>query len=65
MSLKSDFINEHGWIEVNDHNFPPSHNVISKGDRRIVLKYENDGTVQASGYALSDGDLILWVVVFI
>lgn len=55
MSLKSDLINEHGWIEVNEHNFPPERSVITKGDRRIVLKYNNDGTIQASGYAISDG----------
>lgn len=55
MSLKSDLINEHGWIEVNDHNFPPERSVITKGNRRIVLKYNDDGTIQASGYAISDG----------
>lgn len=55
MSLKSDLINEHGWIEVNEHNFPPECSVITKGDRRIVLKYNDDGTIQASGYATSDG----------
>lgn len=55
MYLKSDLINEHGWIEVNEHNFPPEHSVITKGDRRIVLKYNDDGTIQAIGYAISDG----------
>lgn len=55
MSLKSDLINEHGWIAVNEHNFPPERSVITKGDRRIVLKYNDDGTIQASGYAISDG----------
>lgn len=55
MSLKSDLINEYGWIEVNEHNFPPERSVITKGDRRIVLKYNDDGTIQASGYAISDG----------
>ena len=55
MSLKYDFINNHGWTEVSEHNFPPERNVITKGDRRIVLKYNDDGTIQASGYAISDG----------
>lgn len=55
MSLKSDLINEHGWIEVSENNFPPEHSVITKGDRRIVLKYNDDGTIQAIGYAISDG----------
>ena len=55
MSLKNDFINNHGWTEVNVHNFPPERSVITKGDRRIVLKYNADGTIQASGYAISDG----------
>lgn len=55
MSLKSDLISEHGWVEVNEHNFPPERSVITKGDRRIVLKYNDDGTIQASGYAISDG----------
>lgn len=55
MSLKSDLINEYGWIEVNEHNFPPERSVITKGDRRIVFKYNDDGTIQASGYAISDG----------
>ena len=55
MSIKSDLINEHGWIEVNEHNFPPERSVITKVDRRIVLKYNDDGTIQASGYAISDG----------
>lgn len=55
MSLKSELINEYGWIEVNEHNFPPERSVITKGDRRIVLKYNDDGTIQASGYAISDG----------
>lgn len=55
MSLKSDLINEHGWIEVSENNFPPERSVITKGDRRIVLKYNDDGTIQASGYAISDG----------
>ena len=55
MSIKSDLIKEHGWIEVNEHNFPPERSVITKGDRRIVLKYNDDGTIQTSGYAISDG----------
>lgn len=55
MSIKSDLINEHGWIEVSEHNFPPERSVITKGDRRIVLKYNDDGTIQAIGYAISDG----------
>ena len=54
MSLKYDLIKEHGWIEVNEHNFPPERSVITKGDRRIVLKYNDDGTIQASRYAISD-----------
>jgi hypothetical protein len=54
MSLKYDFINN-GWTEINVHNFPPERSVITKGDRRIVLKYNDDGTIQASGYAISDG----------
>lgn len=55
MFLKYDFINNHGWTEVSEHNFPPERSVIAKGDRRIVLKYNDDGTIQASGYAISDG----------
>lgn len=55
MSIKSDLINEYGWIEVNEHNFLTERSVITKGDRRIVLKYNDDGTIQASGYAISDG----------
>lgn len=55
MPLKSDLINEHGWLEVNEHNFPSECSVITKGDRRIVLKYNDDGTIQAIGYAISDG----------
>lgn len=55
MSLKYDFINNHGWTEINVHNFPPERSVITKGDRHIVLKYNDDGTIQASGYAISDG----------
>ena len=55
MSLKSDLINEHSWLEVSEHNFPPERSVIAKGDRRIVLKYNDDSTIQASGYAISDG----------
>lgn len=55
MSLKNDFINNHGWTEINAHIFPPERSVITKGDRRIVLKYNDDGTIQASGYAISDG----------
>lgn len=55
MSLEADLINEHGWTMVNEHNFPPERSVITKGDRRIVFKYNDDGTVQASGYAISDG----------
>ena len=55
MSLKSDLISENGWVEVSEHNFPPERSVITKGDRRIVLKYNDDGTIQASGYAISDG----------
>lgn len=54
MSLKYDFINN-GWTEINVHNFPPERSVIAKGDRRIVLKYNDDGTIHASGYAISDG----------
>lgn len=54
MSLKYDFINNHDWTEINVHNFPPERSVITKGDRRIVLKYNDDGTIQASGYAISD-----------
>lgn len=54
MSIKSELINEYGWIEVNEHNFPPERSVITKGDRRIVLKYNDDGTIQAIGYAISD-----------
>lgn len=54
MSLKSDLINKHGWIEVSEHNFPPERSVITKRDRRIVLKYNDDGTIQAIGYAISD-----------
>lgn len=55
MSLKGDFINDHGWEEVIEHNFPSERSVITKGDRRIALKYNDDGTVQASGYAISNG----------
>lgn len=55
MSLKHDFINNNGWTEVNTHNFPPERSVLTKVDRRIVLKYNDDGTIQASGYAISDG----------
>lgn len=55
MSLKSDLINEHGWVDVSEHNFPPERSVITKGDRRIVLKYNDDGTIQAICYAISDG----------
>lgn len=55
MSLKYDFINDHGWLEVIEHNFQPERSVLTKGDRRIVLKYNGDGTIQASGYAISDG----------
>lgn len=55
MSIKFDLINEHGWIEVSEHNFPPERSVITKGDRRIVLKNNDDGTIQAIGYAISDG----------
>lgn len=55
MSLKSDLINGSGWLDVTEHNFPPEHSVLTKGDRRIVLKYNDDGTIQASGYAISDG----------
>lgn len=55
MSLKYDFINNHGWTEIDVHNFPLERSVITKGDRRIVLKYNDDGTIQASGYAISDG----------
>lgn len=54
MSIKSDLINGHGWLEVIEHNFPPERSVITKGDRRIVLKYNDDGTIQARGYAISD-----------
>lgn len=55
MSLKSDLISKHGWVEVSDHIFPSECSVITTGDRRIVLKYNDDGTIQASGYAISDG----------
>ena len=55
MSLKNDFINNHGWTEINVHIFPPECSVITKGDRRIALKYNDDGIIQASGYAISDG----------
>lgn len=55
MPLKYDLINEHGWTEVSEHNFPPECSVLTKGDRRIVLKYNDDGTIQTSGYAISDG----------
>nr|DAN28791.1 MAG TPA: hypothetical protein [Caudoviricetes sp.] len=55
MTLKYDFIDNHGWTEINVHNFPPERSVLTKGDRRIVLKYNDDGTIQASGYAISDG----------
>lgn len=55
MSLKSDLINGSGWLDVTEHNFPPEHSVLTKGDRRIVLKYNDDGTIQASCYAISDG----------
>ena len=55
MYLKYDFINNHGWTEIDVHNFPLERSVVTKGDRRIVLKYNDDGTVQASGYAISDG----------
>lgn len=55
MSLKHDFINNNGWTEVNTHNFPPERSVLTKVDRRIVLKYNDDGTIQARGYAISDG----------
>lgn len=54
MSLKSDLISKHGWVEVSEHIFPSERSVITKGDRRIVLKYNDDGTIQASGYAISD-----------
>ena len=55
MSLKSDFINDHDWEEVIEHNFPPEISVLTKCDRRIVIKYNDGGTVQASGYAISNG----------
>lgn len=55
MSLEFDLINEYGWERVNEHNFQPEHSVLTKGDRRIVLKYNDDGTIQARGYAISDG----------
>lgn len=55
MSIKYDLISEHGWVEVSEHIFPSERSVITKGDRRIVLKHNDDGTVQASGYAISDG----------
>ena len=55
MYLKHDFINNHGWTEIYVHNFPLERSVITKGDRCIVLKYNDDGTIQASGYAISDG----------
>lgn len=65
MSLKSDLINEHGWIEVNEHNFLPERSVLTKGDRRIVLKYNGDGTIQASGYAITDGLNSMWLGVYL
>ena len=55
MSLKYDFINNHGWTEVSERIFPPECSVITKGDRRIVLKYNDDGAIQASGYAITGG----------
>ena len=55
MSLKYDFINNHGWTEIDVHNFPSERSMLTKGDRRIVLKYNGDGTIQTSGYAISDG----------
>lgn len=55
MSIEFDLINEYGWERVNKHNFPPERSVITKGDRRIVLKHNDDMTIQASGYAISEG----------
>lgn len=55
MSPEFDLINEYGWERVNEHNFPPERSVIAKGDRRIVIKHNDDMTIQASGYAISDG----------
>lgn len=55
MSIKSDLINDNGWTEINVHNYPPERITLTKGDRRIVLKYNDDGTIQAGSYAISDG----------
>lgn len=55
MSLKIDFIDDHGWEETHNHTFPDDFDVLIKGDRRIVLKYEDDGTIQARGYAVTKG----------
>ena len=55
MSLKIDFIDEHGWEETHNHTFSDEFDVLIKGDRRIVLKYEDDGTIQARGYAVTEG----------
>ena len=55
MSLKIDFIDDHDWEETHNHTFPDDFDVLIKGDRRIVLKYEDDGTVQVSGYAVMKG----------
>ena len=55
MSLKIDFIDDHGWEETHNHTFPDDFDVLIKGDRRIVLKYEDDRAIQASGYAVTKG----------
>lgn len=55
MSIKSDLINDNGWTEINVHNYQPERIMLTKGDRRIVLKYNDDGTIQAGSYAISDG----------
>lgn len=55
MSLKIDFIDDHGWEETHNHTFPDDFDVLIKGDRRIVLKYEDDRTIQVIGYAVTKG----------
>ena len=57
MSLKIDFIDDHGWEETHSHTFPDDFDVLIKGDRRIALKYEDDGTIQARGYAVTKDSL--------
>lgn len=53
MSLKIDFIDDHGWEETHNHTFPDDFDVLIKGDRRIVLKCEDDGTIQIRVYAVT------------